>query len=162
MNDSQVERIFGIVRGARQRYQPYQLVFFKFSDLETNFHLGNVCDGTIKTACGIRLASGSEPVFHSINEPSGMAACPMCATKASEFSKHNFGGRKLNYTKPRGVAATITEEAYEKYGRSRADLYKATSFTFNGQELEYQSPPKYPNPSNGNAADKWSPEDVPF
>jgi len=89
-------------------FSPDQLVFvaWTFRDwktgrpLKTDYHLAQYNIGNIRTSCGMVIMSSAEqPSYAELTEPDDCKICSVCSSRAPEFSKGHFGGRKLTFRK---------------------------------------------------------------
>ena len=89
-------------------FSPDQLIFvaWKFKDwrtgvqTDTNFHLAQNQYEVTRTACGMIIKSNQEqPAYFDILEPKHLKTCSVCSSRAAEFSKKYFNGRKLVFNR---------------------------------------------------------------
>lgn len=112
-------------------FAPDQLVFaaWKFTDwrtgseVNTDFHLAQRHDGATLTACGMIVRSSQEqPVYLDVTEPKHLKVCSVCSSRAAQFSKKHFGGRKLVFKRSTAKVSKIDKH------ESNEEMYRTKSY----------------------------------
>jgi hypothetical protein len=110
-------------------FTPDQLIFvaWKFLDwrtdqqIFTDFHLAQHRDGITRTACGMLIKQSQEqPAYFDVLEPKHLKTCSVCSSRAAEFSKKHFKGRKLMFKRSATkVSKTNKHESDEEMYRAK-------------------------------------------
>ena len=95
------------------------------SDKATDYHLAELSNETIRTSCGMVIVSSSQqPSYIDVTEPQQLKICSVCSSRAADFSKKHFGGRKLQFKRSavklaKGKTHESNEEMYHQENTER-------------------------------------------
>ena len=98
---------------------------------ETDYHLAQCQEGVYRTSCGMVILNAAEqPSYADLTEPSHLKVCSVCSSRAAEFSKKHFKGRKLNFKR-----SSIKNSAKGR-GESDEEAYRQTAKASDQWNLE--------------------------